>query len=243
MDIIDSHLHVYDLKLRDSFPNQNASHEFPSIKDEGPIVMDITQEYAKEIANKSGVKKVVMVMCFDDCPEETQWVYDNAQNVDLIIGIVAGLDLTKHDKLTNYIKKFKSEFKHPKFVGIRHHIVYDSELLLSEPFQKGLKILEDENVPLDLHIKGPVLKHIPFIAKKLPKLKMVIDHLAKPEVMKGLEYFEFWRKEIIEIAKYPNVYMKLSGMVVLAEPWSPELMKPYVDQCIKAFGAQRYVRK
>ena len=32
------------------------------------------QEYAKEIANKSGVKKVVMVMCFDDCPEETQWV-------------------------------------------------------------------------------------------------------------------------------------------------------------------------
>ena len=57
MDIIDSHLHVYDLKLRSNFPNQNWSHAFPSEEEEKPILMDISQEYAKEIANKSGVKK------------------------------------------------------------------------------------------------------------------------------------------------------------------------------------------
>ena len=74
-EIIDTHLHVYDLKLKASFPNQNWTIvDFPDPVNEKAIAMDTTQEYAKEIANKSGVKKVVMVMCFDDCPEETQWV-------------------------------------------------------------------------------------------------------------------------------------------------------------------------
>ena len=74
-EVIDGHLHVYDLKLKASFPNQNWTIvDFPDKENESAIYMDITQEYAKEIANKSGVKKVVMVMCFDDCPEEAQWV-------------------------------------------------------------------------------------------------------------------------------------------------------------------------
>ena len=82
---------------------------------------------------------VVMVMCFDDCPEETQWVHDTAQNVDLIIGIVAGLDLTKHDKLEEHIKKFKN-FKKPKFVGIRHHICYNSKLLFCKGWSYFLSL-------------------------------------------------------------------------------------------------------
>ena len=74
-EIIDGHLHVYDLKLKAGFPNQNWTIvDFPDKEKESAIYMDITQEYAKEVANKSGVKKVVMVMCFDDCPEEAQWV-------------------------------------------------------------------------------------------------------------------------------------------------------------------------
>ena len=129
IDIIDSHLHVYDLALRSQFPNQNWSHTFPSKENETDIVYDVPQTLAKSVANQSGVSKVVFVMCFDDCPEEAQWVYDNAQNTDLIVGIVAGLDLTKHEKLRTYIEKFRKEFKAPKFVGIRHHICFNEDLL------------------------------------------------------------------------------------------------------------------
>lgn len=129
IDIIDSHLHVYDLALRSQFPNQNWSHSFPSEENEKSIVYDVPQTLAKSVANESGVKKVVFVMCFDDCPEEAEWVYENAQTTELIIGIVAGLDLTKHEKLRNYIQKFRHEFKAPKFVGIRHHICFNEDLL------------------------------------------------------------------------------------------------------------------
>ena len=60
-EIIDGHLHVYDLKLKAGFPNQNWTIvDFPDKETESAIHMDITQEYAKEIANKSGVKKEVI---------------------------------------------------------------------------------------------------------------------------------------------------------------------------------------
>ena len=109
----------------------------------------------------------------------------------------------------------------------------------SQEFQKGLGILEENNVPFDLSINDPILKHIPKIAAKFPNLKMVIDHLAKPEISKGEEYFKTWKTIISEIAQFPNVFMKLSGMVVLTEPWSKEVFKPYIDHCLDVFGAKR----
>ena len=79
-------------------------------------------------------------------------------------------------------------------------------------FQKGLSILERENVPFDLGINDAILKFVPEIAKRFPKLKMVIDHLAKPEVKRDEGYFRQWKAEINEITKHPNVFMKLSGI-------------------------------
>ena len=59
---------------------------------------------------------------------------------------------------------------------------------------------------------------------------------------KGQDYLENWKADITELAKHPNVYMKLSGMVVLAaETWSKEIFQPYIDHCIKEFGVKRYV--
>lgn len=108
-----------------------------------------------------------------------------------------------------------------------------------DDFQKGLGILEEKGVPFDLGINDTIIKHIPTIASKFPNLKMVIDHLAKPEVPKGNEYLENWKKEITEAAKHPNVHMKLSGLVMLADPWTKEAFQPYVDHCIEAFGVKR----
>ena len=107
-----------------------------------------------EIANKSGVKKAIFVMCYDDCPEEAEWVYQNAQKVDLIIGIVAGLDLTKHEKLRQWIGKFKKEFTSPKLVGVRHHLQFSDKFLLDPSFQKGLGILEEEGITFDINDPG-----------------------------------------------------------------------------------------
>merc|ERR1712086_795655 len=108
--------------------------------------------YPNTFANKSGVKKVVMVMCFDDCPEETQWVYDNAQKVDLIIGIVAGLDLTKHEKLLKYINEFRTNFKRCMFGSdwpvcrLATNADYDDVLQLLQEATKHLSFEEKKAI-------------------------------------------------------------------------------------------------
>ena len=68
---------------------------------------------------------------------------------------------------------------------------------------------------------------------------MVIDHLAKAEVNKGEGYLQGWKDITSEIAKFPNIYMKLSGLGTYFGYPSQEIFKPYVEHSVKVFGAQR----
>lgn len=238
--IVDSHLHVFDLKLRDSFPNQNVSHSFPSEKDHAAICKTTTLDEAGKVTGDSGVENVVFVMCYDDCPEEARWVYKTAQKHAFLKAIVAGLDLTKHEKLEVCVQEFKAEFKRPKFVGVRHLIgLYEPDFLLRDDVHKGLSILERHGLTIDLHSYPNTIAHIAVIAAKFPRLKMVIDHLAKPNIQAG--EIDQWKKDMSCAANCPNVYVKLSGLIIEANPWSVEVFQPYVDFCLQTFGVSRCI--
>ena len=56
-----------------------------------------------------GAKNVVFMQCYHDSPEESRWVYETAQEHPFLKGIVAGLDVTKHDKLQKCIEEFQSD--------------------------------------------------------------------------------------------------------------------------------------
>ena len=53
--------------------------------------------------------------------------------------------------------------------------------------------------------------------------------------------FEPWNRHIRELARRPNVYCKLSGMVTEADwsGWSDEQLRPYIDTVLEAFGPAR----
>jgi L-fuconolactonase len=50
-----------------------------------------------------------------------------------------------------------------------------------------------------------------------------------------------WRENIRELAKRPNVYCKISGMVTEADfkAWTPAQLRRYVDVVLEAFGPRR----
>jgi L-fuconolactonase len=50
---------------------------------------------------------------------------------------------------------------------------------------------------------------------------------------------EEWKKDISAAAKFPNVFVKLSGMIIEADPWSVDVFQPYVNHCIQEFGIER----
>ena len=117
---MDGHLHVYNLKIRDGFPNKNFTHAFPDPINEAAIYRDIPLEEASGFTRYCGIKNVVFMQVYHDSPEEARWVYETAQKHPFVKGIVAGLDITKHNKLQKCIDEFKSTFKRPKFVGVRN---------------------------------------------------------------------------------------------------------------------------
>ena len=53
------------------------------------------------------------------------------------------------------------------------------------------------------------------LAKLLPNLPMVIDHLAKPGIKDGRT--DDWLPHLQAAAAFPNIYCKLSGLVTEAD--------------------------
>merc|ERR1712013_22051 len=210
--IVDSHFHIFDISVRNSFPHQNSSHGFPG-EDQVEINRPHTIEEAETTLASSGIKTGVFVQCYNDCPEEMDWVFSQAEKHTFLKGVVGGLDLTKHDKMKAAIAKF-SQNKRPKFVGVRHLIDFEDNDFLTRPdVHAGLQILSDNNLTFDLQSYPPTIQHIPLIAAKFPKLKMVIDHIAKPNYVQN--GFEQWAKDMVES------------------------FKPYVHHCLAVFGVSR----
>lgn len=94
----------------------------------------------------------VFVQCYNDCPEEIDWVYGQAKQSNKLFGVVGGLDITKHDKMKELIKKYKGKEEGPQFLGVRYLLAWDQEdFMLREDALKGLQILADNNLTFDWH--------------------------------------------------------------------------------------------
>jgi L-fuconolactonase len=63
--------------------------------------------------------------------------------------------------------------------------------------------------------------------------------MAKPYIGKGI--IQPWREHIEELAAFPNVWCKISGLVTEADHrrWEYEEFVPYLDTVHRAFGSGR----
>jgi L-fuconolactonase len=110
------------------------------------------------------------------------------------------------------------------------------------PVHRGsgrVKVLEKHGVPFDLLLHVRHLHHVPTLARTLPELPMVIDHLAKPRIKERL--LDDWLPAFREAASFQNVFCKLSGMVTEADQynWKVDDLRPYVHSALDLFGADR----
>jgi len=83
------------------------------------------------------------------------------------------------------------------------------------------------------------LRRIPILAEKVPELRMMLDHIAKPLIADGV--LEPWASDLAGVADFPNVYRKISGMVTGADQadWTVDDLKPYATHVVESFGFDR----
>ena len=111
--------------------------------------------------------------------------------------------------------------------------------MLKPEFMNGIGRLKQFGYTYDILIFPDQLKYAAELAARFPDQPFVLDHIAKPDIKSGK--IEEWKKDIEALAKYENVYCKISGMVTEADHknWKREDFNPYLDVVFEAFGIER----
>lgn len=226
---VDAHHHFWEL----SRPFQYGWLDAPKL---APIRRDFLPEDLEPWIRAEGIDRTIVVQTQHDV-EENRWALGLADRHPWIAGVVGWVDL-RSDDCGRQVSEFRSD---PRFVGVRH-VVQDEpedEFLLREDVGRGLRILERHGVPYDVLIHVKHLRHVPTLARAMPELPLVIDHLAKPRIKE--HRLDDWLPRIREAASCPNVCCKLSGMVTEADwrNWSADDLRPYVQTALDAFGPDR----
>lgn len=222
---IDTHHHFWNL----------SEVEYSWLKPEHGIIYGLFDPAMLEPQVKAaGIDKTVIVQSADSY-EDTASMLVNSDYHDWIGGVVGWANLLKPDEVHKRMEMYK---KHQKFRGIRHliHDEANSDWVIQEVVFESLKILAEHEMTFDVVAVFPNhIKHVPTLAERVPKLKMVIDHLAKPPIGQATS---LWFDQMRAAAQSPNVYAKLSGQFDKAE-WTVADIKPYSDFVIEQFGANR----
>ena len=168
---------------------------------------------------------------------ETEWLLDLADQHAFIRGVVGWVDLRDAD-LHSQLERFRA---HPKFCGVRH-VLQDEpndEFMLGEDFLSGIAALATFDLTYDILIYPRQLPVAGELVARFPDQPFVLDHMAKPLIRDGL--LERWATDVRQLAAYPNVACKVSGLVTEADwqGWrSPDFL-PYLDVVLEAFGPAR----
>jgi len=169
--------------------------------------------------------------------EETEFLLELSNENESIAGVVGWLDLEK----PNYQTQFSQFEKHPKFLGFRLMIqdMPDETVILKEDYIGSLRYFAEKDVPIDLLFVHHQLPAVIQLLEKVPNLRGVVDHIGKPNIAQ--QVFDPWKNEISQIAKYKNIYCKLSGMITEAEQdqWKLDDFTVYIQHIISEFGVDR----
>ena len=108
-------------------------------------------------------------------------------------------------------------------------------------FRDNLKRLSGTGRPFDVCVLPHQIDRAIALADHCPDVQFVLDHCGVPAVKDKVEHP--WRERIAEIARRPNVVVKISGVCAYADPaaWTVDDLRPYVEHCIDSFGWDRVV--
>jgi L-fuconolactonase len=156
-----------------------------------------------------------------------------------------------------------------RFRGIRHGLTYDDhpdigsnrwnrkEQLGEEGFRAGARVLARMGFSFDAWMYFHQLPELVSFAQAIPELPIILNHIGGvlgtgPYANLEKDVIPVWKKNLAEVAKCPNVTVKLGG---IGQPrtgydWSARekpigseelagLMAPFMNYAIEQFGPDR----
>jgi L-fuconolactonase len=223
---IDSHQHFWIYNpIKDSWMDDSME----------VIKKDFLPKALKPILKKNRMDGCIAVQA-DQSEVETHFLLKFANENAFIKGVVGWVDLCA-DNVDSRLACFS---KYKKFCGVRHIVQAEPVgFLLNKKFQEGIKLLETYNLSYDILVYHNQLEEVVSFVQNFPNQRFVLDHIGKPSIK--TKEIEQWKFQLNELAKFPNVYCKISGLITETtfNKWEASDFTPYLDVVVKSFGIDR----
>ena len=173
--------------------------------------------------------------------DEVQWTLDLAATDPFIVGFVADIDPCSQD----FARHLGRAAENPILSGIRvHTLEHDNTEMLSR-FLESMEHLVARDLELDVHVGSDEFEPLFDLARRLPDLRMVINHIGQGRPITGETAKPRWAERMRMAARYSGVYCKVSALVQMTEvrpaPADVEFYRPTLDVLWDAFGEDRLI--
>ena len=230
-EIIDCHTHFYD-------PTRPQGVPWPG-KGETQLYRRVLPADYKALAMPHGVTGTVVVEA-SAWLEDNEWVLDLAKAETFLKGFVGHLN-PGDGEFAWQVKRFA---RHRLFRGIR---VSGNDVATLTQTQKlrDLRMLADHDLSLDVNGGVPSLPEVAALARAVPQLRIIIDHVANVHI-DGHAPPENWRDGMSAAGQQTNVLCKVSGLVEgsgqrPAAPRDLNFYRPVLDHVWHCFGTDRVI--
>jgi L-fuconolactonase len=240
LPIIDSHVHVWDLK----------QFRLPWLDHAGPV---LNRDYsvAEYLKAAEGLKVIAAVYVEVNVEprqrgEEARYAADLCKRRDgPFVGAVAAAD-PREAGFVEFLDRFKDE---PSFRGIRY--LYPAGAADDPACIRGLRALGKRSLTFDFQLSPTLLADAAKTAAACPETRFILDHCggADPKPFrqesdadpKAREVRDIWRRGVEGLARQPNVWCKISGVADTALPGDATAgdVAPIVNFCLDHFGPDR----
>jgi predicted TIM-barrel fold metal-dependent hydrolase len=196
------------------------------------------EEY-RAAAHGTGITETLFMEVDVDEPHikaETDFLLQLAtQPVSGIVGVLAACRPESED--------FPAQLEsilHPRLKGLRRVLHTQPDELSQMPlFAQNLARLAQHRLTFDLCLLPRQMPLSAKLVRQLPDVQFVLDHCGIPNIKGG--GLDPWRQHIYELAQFPNLACKISGVAVYCDPQhvNAAAIRPFVEHCIECFGWDR----
>ena len=231
--IIDTHTHFYD-------PSRPQGVPWPKKEDQLLYRTVLPKDYVA-LPVPQPVSGTIVVEA-SPWIEDNQWILDLASREKFIVGFVGNLPVGRPE-FRPALRRFSSN---RLFRGIRVAGTALKAGLGDAAFLADLHLLADANLALDVVHLADTLPEVARLAREVPTLRVVIDHVANVRI-DGKEPPARWSHDIAAAGARSNVSCKVSGLVEGtgrtdgSAPGNCDFYRPVLDTIWRAFGAGRLI--
>lgn len=248
MQVVDSHIHLWDLK----------THRYPWLENPGVSFVGDARELKHDYllddllgdAGDIDVLKLVHVEANHDPAdpvEETRWlqsIADRKASRGMPNAIVAAVDLSApnapavleaHASFANTrgIRQILNVHENKLFDYVGRHFMRERQ------WREHFSLLRRYGMSFDLQLYPSQMEEAAALARAHGDTQFVINHAGMFVDRRSVAGYRAWREGMRLLADCPNVAVKISGLVMFDHQWTVESLRPYVLETIDTFGVGR----